>query len=69
MRRPIGAQQDLVTLDPERFFVPPYVGMRGGLGVYLDVDGVDWGEVADLVEEAYRLVAPKRLVALLDAAP
>jgi hypothetical protein len=49
--------------------VPPYVGARGWLGVYLDVGEVDWGEVADLVEDAYRTVAPGRLLAQLDAAP
>jgi predicted DNA-binding protein (MmcQ/YjbR family) len=50
-----------------RFFVPPYVGGKGWIGVYLDVPDVDWAEVAELVEESYRLVAPKRLVAKLDA--
>ena len=63
---PPGAQDALVAAAPERFFVPPYVGHRGWIGVRLDVP-VDWDEVADLVEDAYRTVAPKRLVALLDA--
>ena len=62
---PEGAQQSLVWSYPERFFRPPYVGVRGWLGVYLDVP-VDWGEIAAIVEDAYRTVAPKRLVALLD---
>ncbi len=62
-----GAQETLVTEDPERFFVPPYVGHRGWLGVYLDVP-VDWDQVADLVVDAYRRVAPRKLVAALDAA-
>ena len=53
--------------DPRRFFRPPYVGGRGWLGVYLDVPEIDWDEVAELVAEAYRTVAPKRLVAQLDA--
>jgi hypothetical protein len=57
---PPGVQETLVRSDPDRFFSPPYVGGRGWLGVYLDV-AVDWEEVADLVEEAYRMVAPKRL--------
>lgn len=61
-----GAQEALVSTEPERFFVPPYVGHRGWLGVYLDVP-VDWGQIADLVEDAYRAVAPKGLVAELDA--
>ena len=61
-----GAQESLVALDPERFFVPPYVGHRGWLGVRLDVE-IDWDQVADLVMEAYRAVAPKRLLDQLDA--
>lgn len=60
-----GVQEALVASDPVRFFRPPYVGHRGWLGVYLDVD-VDWAEVAELVADAYRAVAPKRLVAELD---
>jgi hypothetical protein len=63
---PEGAQHALVTAHPARFFVPPYVGHRGWLGVRLDVS-VDWDEVADLVLAAYRAVAPKRLLAQLDA--
>ena len=65
---PPGAQEILLDADPERFFRPPYVGHRGWLGVRLDV-AVDWDEVAMLVQEAYRTVAPKRLVAELDARP
>ena len=63
-----GAQETLVAEDPERFFRPPYVGHRGWLGVYLDVP-VDWDQIADLVVDAYRRVAPRKLVAALDAAP
>ena len=63
---PEGMQTMLVQADPERFFVPPYVGHRGWLGVRLDVD-VDWDEVAGIVEDAYRMVAPKSLVAKLDS--
>jgi len=62
---PIGGQPTLVGEEPERFFVPPYVGGRGWLGVRLDVD-VDWGEVAGIVEDAYRMVAPKQLLGILD---
>jgi len=62
-----GAQETLVAEDPERFFRPPYVGHRGWLGVYLDVP-VDWDQIADLVVDAYRRVAPRKLVAALDAA-
>ena len=63
---PDGAQEALVGSDPERFFVPPYVGHRGWLGVRLDVP-VDWDQIADLVTDAYRVVAPRKLAAELDA--
>ena len=62
---PAGAQQTLVESNPERFFRPPYVGHRGWLGVRLDVP-TDWDEIADLVEDAYRMIAPRRLVAALE---
>jgi hypothetical protein len=62
---PPGAQQELVEAEPDRFFRPPYVGGRGWLGVRLD-RGVDWGEIAGICEEAYRVIAPKRLIAELD---
>ena len=57
---PPGIQQALVGGHPRRFFVPPYVGHRGWLGVYLDV-AIDWDEITDIVEDAYRTVAPRRL--------
>ncbi|MFI7230203.1 MmcQ/YjbR family DNA-binding protein [Nonomuraea angiospora] len=59
---PPGAQGELVAEDPERFFCPPYVGHRGWLGVYLDVE-VDWAEVTEIVADAYRQIAPKSLIA------
>jgi hypothetical protein len=62
---PPGAQEELVGEEPDRFFRPPYVGHRGWLGVYLDVP-VDWAEIAEVVEDAYRAVAPKTLVAQLE---
>jgi hypothetical protein len=61
---PEGMQQMLVEADPDRFFVPPYVGHRGWVGVWLDVE-LDWDEVEELVDESYRMTAPKRLVAQL----
>lgn len=63
---PVGVQDMLVESAPERFFVPPYVGHRGWIGVRLDVP-TDWDEVADIVIDAYRMVAPKRLLAEFDA--
>ncbi len=62
-----GNQELMVRAAPERFFVPPYVGPSGWVGVWLDGE-VDWGEVTALMRDAYRLVAPKRLVGLLDEA-
>lgn len=62
---PPGAQEEMVRDDPARFFVPPYVGHRGWLGLRLDVDP-DWDEVRQLVTEAYRHVAPRTLAARLD---
>jgi hypothetical protein len=65
---PAGAQAALVASDAERFFVPPYVGGRGWLGVRLDVPH-DWDEIAEIVADAYREVAPRTLVARLDQPP
>ena len=61
-----GVQEELVRAEPDRFYRPAYVGPRGWIGVRLDVD-VDWSEVAEICADAYRAVAPKRLVARLDA--
>ncbi|MQA95454.1 MAG: MmcQ/YjbR family DNA-binding protein [Streptosporangiales bacterium] len=61
-----GVQEALVSSAPDRFFVPAYVGNKGWVGARLDVDQ-DWDELAELVEESYRLIAPKRLSARLDA--
>ncbi len=65
---PPGVQSAMVEQEPARFFVPPYVGPRGWLGVRLD-RSPDWDEVGDIVEQAYRQVAIKRLVVQLDAPP
>lgn len=64
---PRGVQEELVSADPARYFRPPYVGGRGWIGVRLDVPDLDWTEIAEIVTDAYRTVAPKRLVARLDA--
>jgi hypothetical protein len=58
---PAGLQQMLVEADPERFFVPPYVGHRGWLGVRLD-RARNWDELAGIIEDAYAEVAPPKLV-------
>ncbi len=58
---PPGAQEMYSQAEPEYYFVPPYVGTRGWLGVELD-KGLGWGDVAERVREAYSQVAPKSLV-------
>ena len=58
---PDGLQAMLVEADPERFFVPPYVGHRGWLGVRLD-RALDWDELTGIVEDAFADVAPRALV-------
>ena len=60
-----GVQEALVKTDPERFFRPPYVGHRGWIGVRLDVD-LEWDEIARFCQDAYRAVAPKKLIAHLE---
>jgi hypothetical protein len=60
LNSPQGAQQHYVSTEPKHFFVPPYVGPRGWLGVHLD-KGISWKVVAELVREAYEKVAPPAL--------
>lgn len=62
---PPGVQEDMVDTEPSRFFRPPYVGHRGWLGVQLlELAGE---ELSAVVLDAYRTVAPKRLLAVLEA--
>jgi predicted DNA-binding protein (MmcQ/YjbR family) len=64
LNAPAGAQELYTKAEPKHFFVPPYVGPRGWLGVHLD-KGISWKRVAKLVREAYEKVAPPRLAATL----
>jgi hypothetical protein len=64
---PAGAQAELIASDPDRFHYPSYVGHRGWVGVRFH-SPIDWDEMAEVIEDAYRTVAPKSLVAVLDAA-
>ncbi len=66
MKAPPGSQTILVGADPERFFVPPYVGHKGWVGMHLDARP-DWKEVGALVARSYRMTAPKRLAMLVPA--
>ena len=63
LKAPPGAQEQLVASAPHRFFTPPYGGTQGWIGLYLNQN--DDASVANCVREAYRLVAPKKLIALL----
>jgi hypothetical protein len=63
---PSGAQSDLLDASPDRIFKPPYVGTRGWIGVRLDGD-VDFDEIEMFCEDAYRCIANKRQIALLDS--
>src|SRR6201992_4093334 len=60
-----GAQAELIAAEPGRIFRPPYVGGRGWLGVRLDGQP-DWTEIAELCQDAYRVIAPPALLAHLD---
>ena len=62
---PPGAQAELAAAEPDRFFRPPYVGGRGWIGVRLD-RAIDWTEIAEICQDAYRVIAPARLVTELD---
>jgi hypothetical protein len=62
---PPGVQEELIAENPEQYFRPPYVGHRGWIGVRID-GGPDWSEIAEIVRDAYRQVAPKGLSAQLD---
>lgn len=60
-KAPPGNQIHLVEADPDRFFVPPYVGPKGWIGMLLD-RRVTWREVAVVVERSYRMTAPKTVL-------
>jgi hypothetical protein len=63
----LGEQQPLVASDPDRFFIPPYVGGKGWLALHLDARKLDWTEIEELMEDSYRNMAPKRALKILDA--
>jgi hypothetical protein len=62
-----GNQALMVAAEPGRYFVPPYVGPSGWIGVWLDRKP-DWKEVSALMRDSYSLIAPKKLLAQLDDA-
>lgn len=63
-----GVQQALIEADPACYFVPPYVGHKGWVGARLDA-GLDWEELADLIEQSFRLIAPRSVAAKLSPGP
>jgi phosphoribosylglycinamide formyltransferase-1 len=64
----LGENVDRARLEPERFYLPAYIGPRGWFGMRLDRGRVRWREVAEVVEQSYRLSAPKSLIKKLDGA-
>ena len=61
---PAGSQALMIEAAPQLFFVPPYVGPKGWIGMRLEPRS-DWTEVTRLVRQSYRLIAPRKLAALL----
>jgi hypothetical protein len=61
-----GENAELVAADPTKFFMPPYMAHHGYVGVYLDAGDVDWDEIGELITDAYRLAAPKKLAQLVE---
>lgn len=62
-----GDNHALVAEDAERFFLPPYMTQHGWIGLYLDVESIDWDEVRELLVDAYLLTAPKTLARTVEA--
>jgi hypothetical protein len=60
------ANEGLIAANPDRFYMPAYIGHRGWAGLRLDVGPIDWTEVSDFVTDSYLAIAPKRLAAQLE---
>lgn len=60
-KEPPGENADLAATFPARFYLPAYIGPRGWVALRLDAGRIDWGEVAELAADSYRLIAPQRL--------
>jgi hypothetical protein len=61
---PTGSREILLQAEPTRFFIPPFFGPKGWIGVGLD-EAAEWREIEAFVRRSYRLVAPKRLAKLI----
>lgn len=64
-----GENAALIASDPDRFYLPAYLGPRGWVALRLDRGRVDWTEVAEVVTDSYLLAAPKRLAQLVQSPP
>jgi hypothetical protein len=63
-----GDNTVLAAADPDRFYLPAYIGSRGWVALRMDLVAIDWDEVAELILGSYRLLAPKRLAATVKLA-
>lgn len=63
----LDEQAQLIDLDPDRYYRPAYFG-DGWVGVRLDIGGTDWDHIGDWLARSWRMSAPKKLTALMDAA-
>jgi predicted DNA-binding protein (MmcQ/YjbR family) len=63
----LGEHIERARREPQRFYLPAYLGARGWFGMRLDRGAIDWKEVGEIIEQSYRLVAPKTLLRRLDA--
>lgn len=61
LKTELGEHEDMARADPEKFYIPAYIGPRGWVGLRLDRGPIDWGEVEEFVKASYRRVAPKKL--------
>jgi phosphoribosylglycinamide formyltransferase-1 len=61
-----GDNARLIAADPRKFYMPPYVGPRGWVGLRLDCGEIDWEEVSELLTHSYLELAPKRLAAMVE---
>jgi predicted DNA-binding protein (MmcQ/YjbR family) len=62
----VGDNTALAAANPARFYLPAYIGSKGWVALRLDQGDIDWDEVTELVTGSYRLIAPKRLAALVE---
>jgi phosphoribosylglycinamide formyltransferase-1 len=61
----LDENREVAALDPRRFYLPAYMAHKGWIAMRLDVGKTDWNEVKELVADSYRLIASKKLAALI----